>query len=162
MSSHESGYVRNRWSILAFVIAASIIISVSLSVISIYTLYTVVSPPILEPVIQGISVCLEILGLQMIIQRNICNSRTYTELCVIIAIVAMIAAAKFMKISFVGIWGYALVCFCMVILLSFASPAIGRIQSNRIRIVLGVIMAICGIVVPIWLTGVFSYDLGFD
>lgn len=95
----------------------------------------------------------------MIVQKSSDCSRAYSIIGLIIAVIAFAVAAKEVKISLIGTRGYTLIGLCVIALLPAGTVFISRIPRNSIRIISGVMIMLFGIIVPVWLAGLFAKDL---
>lgn len=146
----------------AFVCLSAVAMIAALVAFVLSVFWNLVVPPILGPLLQGAATVLVVGGIQLLLQGREDRSQPYAVASVLLVLVGQIIAAKAFKVSAVGLVGYAVAAvptgLCALAISMLAHRAVNRLGRIS-RVLAGILLVACGLVVPAVLAGCFSKDL---
>jgi O-antigen/teichoic acid export membrane protein len=145
--------------LVVFVVSASVLSHVLLTVLSVGLVWRSLSPAILAPVIHSIALLLLILGVQVLVQPNGRNRFGYAGVSALLSAVGVMVAAAHYSLAPVGARAYAFVFVPAVLgvtLVSFLASYLGSRLSTAAKVVLGCLLLFVAWIVPSLLVQGFS------
>lgn len=149
-----------QWRLVIYFFLAGLFVFAALMRFFLLVFLNFVEPPFMGPLLQGTAFIFVILGCQLAMQRGSCTSWYAAIGCVLVSL-ALLVAAKWLKISLVGLRTYGAMWLVSVAAVAGGSWVVSSI-ANRIppawRVAAGTGLIMAGVLLPALIAGMLAVD----